>query len=357
VRLLRADGSQLWWSGLRLHSGRDDAAASFEAVEVSEDLVLRKRLRMPDMPESEVAQAVGLEAQAASPFAPADLVWRHHPSEALPGGGCWVEVVIASRAQVASYVDSQRPRLSLPAGEQPEAWVLASGDGAPIVLPGWGEQRRERKDVQHRRMAYVLVACALAIASLMAITPSLQLRSRSLEAVAAFDGLQRETAAIAAQREVFTRVVARLEALRAMLSERTDMLKLMMALTKALPDDTYLQSVQTQGLKVTIHGLTVDSAALMQTLGAVPGFKEVRAPSAATRSPGAAAENFRIEVQLDPALFALTAAVPAVAAGVAQQSAVPGPETAASASAPAASQPAVAASEPARRKSRFSAGF
>ena len=338
VRVLRADGSQLWWHGdpqssRKAQTGRK---AEFEAIEVSESLVLRKRLRMPDMPHAEIVQAAELEARAASPFDPNDLAWGCHAADAAEGGRP-VEIVVASRAQVARYVDGQRPRLTLAPGAQPEVWVYP-GDGSdePIILSGWGEQRRQRVGVRHRRMAYALIAAALVIAVALAITPSLQLRSRSLEAIAAFDGIQHETTATVAQRDVFTRSVDRLQVLRGMLAERIDMLQLMTALTNALPDDTYLQSAQTQGLKVTLRGLTADAAVLMQTLSAVPGFKEVRAPVPATRAPGANADNFQIEVQLDPAVFsvATNATAPVPSAPGTHPSATPA-SSSASASTPA----------------------
>lgn len=350
VRVLRADGTHALWRGARfdMEPGKGEGA-EFEAVEVSDDLVLRKRLHMPDMPAEAITQAVRLEVGSAAPFAADDQVWAYSVSAASSARLRTVEVVIASRKQIAQYVDRQRHRIA-PA-RQPEVWVFG-GDGTPIILNGWGEQSRQRKSVQHRRAACGLVASALLIAVAMAITPALQLRARAIEAVAAFQGLQREAAPVVAQRDAFTRSVERLEAVRGVLAEHIDILPLMTALTKALPDSTYLQSVQTQGMKLSINGLTADSAALMQTLSTVPGFKDVRAPMAATRAPGADAENFRIEVQLDPAVFGLTAAGATVAPVAAATSQVVQPEPPAA----AASQPAQAGSTTAPRKSRFTMG-
>lgn len=349
VRLLRADGTQALWNGRRFAAepakGR---AAEFEAIEVSDDLVLRKRLHMPEMPAATIAQAVQLEAQTASPFAAGSLVWGYDITAATAAGARSVELVMAERAQLGRYVEQQRHRLAPALAREPEVWVIGSG-GQPIVLSGWGEQARLRAAVQHRRAACALIASALLIGLAMAVTPSLQLRARSIDAIAAFESLQREVAPVVAQRDQFTRSVERLDAVRSVLAEHIDMLRLMTALTKALPDSTYLQSVQTQGLKLSIHGLTSDSAALMQTLGAVPGFKEVRAPMAATRASGADAENFRIEIQLDPAVFALTAGTPAQDAP-AQPAAAPAPPAA---GASASAEPASAA---APRKSRFTSG-
>lgn len=356
LRVLRTDGTFALWSGARLQAeGDKPTAAEFEAIEVSDDLLLRKRLHMPDMAPAAIAQAVRIEVQTAAPFAADDLVWGHASAAASSASLRGVEVVIASRRQIAQYVEQQRHRLALAPGQQPEVWVLASGTN-PIILSGWGEQGRQRKAVQHRRVACALIASALLIAAAMAVTPSLQLRARSIEAIAAFQGLQRDTTAVVAQRDAFTRSVERLEALRGILAEHIDMLPLMTALTSALPDTTFLQSVQVQGMKLSIHGLTADSAALMQTLSAVPGFKDVRAPMAATRAPGADAENFRIEAQLDPAVFALTA-IPATTPPGGAQAAPEAPQALAPEQPAAAAAPSTQAGSPAApRKSRFTTG-
>lgn len=362
IRVLRVDGTFALWSGGRFEPEGDRRAdTEFEAIEVSDDLVLRKRLRMPDMAPASITQAVRIEVQSAAPFAAGDLVWGHAVAPASSDTLRNVDVVIASRRQIAQYVEQQRHRLAAAPGQQPEVWVLA-GDASPIILTGWGEQGRQRKAVQHRRAACALICSALLIAAAMAVTPSLQLRARSLEAIAAFQGLQRDTTAVVAQRDAFTRSVEHLETLRGILAEHIDMLPLMTALTNALPDTTYLQSVQVQGMKLSIHGLTADSAALMQTLSAVPGFKDVRAPMAATRAPGADAENFRIEAQLDPAVFALTASTAAPPQPGGGQTVAPdAPPDAPQASAPeqpaAAAPPSTPAGSPAPpRKSRFTIG-
>lgn len=356
IRVLRVDGTFALWTGARLQAeGEKPAATEFEAVEIGDDLVLRKRLHMPDMGPAAIAQAVRIEVQSVAPFAADDLVWGHVAAPASSDKLRNVEVVIASRRQIAQCVEQQRHRLALAPGQQPEVWVLASGT-SPIILSGWGEQGRRRKAVQHRRVACALILGTLLISAAMAVTPSLQLRARSIEAIAAFQGLQRDTTVVVAQRDAFTRSVERLEALRGILAEHIDMLPLMTALTSALPDTTYLQSVQVQGMKLSIHGLTADSAALMQTLSAVPGFKDVRAPMAATRAPGGDAENFRIEAQLDPAVFALTATPAATPPGGAQ--AAPDAPQASASGQPAAAAPlsTQAGSPAAPRKSRFTTG-
>ncbi len=360
VRLLRADGSEALWLGGAAHP-RDalQGHADFEAIELAEEWILRRRLNVPEMPEPAIREAVELDVRSASPFPDRDLVWGYSAPRNQAKSGRAVEVVITSRKHVDHYLESQRFRLLASSGPEPEVWVIA-GAGLPIVLAGWGEARRARKSVVNRRVAYALVFTAVCLAAAIALSPSLQLRARSLEAIAAYEMLQRDTSAAVAEREVFTRSLEPLNALREALAERVEPLQVMAALTKALPDDTYLQGLQIQGLAVTINGLTSDSATLIQTLASVPGFKEVKAPQAATRMAGANAENFRLEIVLDPALFSImrdpgspasaSSGAPDVAPGSAASSDAASPASAASAPAEPASQ------QPAPRKSRFTTG-
>eukprot|EP01035_Chromulina_nebulosa_P049595 gene49595-67338_t len=78
-------------------------------------------------------------------------------------------------------------------------------------------------------------------------------------------------------------------------------------ITRALPDDTSLQSFQLAAPegpgkppKVLLVGQTGNAAALMQQLGAQPGLKDVKAPSAAVKPLGKRAA-FCTAITLDAA--------------------------------------------------------
>lgn len=357
VRVLRADGTQAFWCG-------DEQVASvskqprFEAIEVPDSLLLRKTMLLPAMPEAEAAHAVELEARSGSPFAAMDLVWGYKAAaSAKVGQGvpCKVEVLLASRSQVAEYAETQRQLLAH-AAQPCEVWAFTAQDERPVVLQGWGEDQRVRAGQRRRHMAYGLLAVMLAMLAAMAITPTAQLRLRAIEATHAHEAMQRKTADIVGKREAYLHAVERIDAVRGLLAERTEPMRLLEVLTEALPDGTYLQSLRVQGLKATVQGLTPDAAALMQSLGKVRGFKEVKAPSAAVRNPGATADSFIIELQLDPALLSQFPAPPAVAPApqVQPEAAPPAQQPAPPASAAAAAQPQTPASAP--RKSRFTSG-
>ena len=354
VRVLHADGHEATWLGGKLADAQEKHPALFDAIELPEDILLRRTLRMPAMSHAQIAQAVEVDLRSVSPFAATDMVWGYR---AQPGqtGGIDVNVVLVSRKQAEQYIETQQHRLA--ANAAPEVWAFTPNN-APILLQGWGEARRVQHGAKRRRIGYGLLASVIFLVCAIAITPTMQLRLRALQAVYAYDAVQARTAPLLGQREAFVRSIEELEVLRSMLTERVDSLLLMEAMTQTLPDDTSLQSLQVQGLKVTINGLTANSATLMQLLGNKNGFKNVRAPSAANRSPGAAAENFIIEFELDPAVFSMAASMPlnAVAVDEPQTANTVAPADGATPALPPAAAVLTPAPDAPRPKSPFSSG-
>ncbi len=118
-------------------------------------------------------------------------------------------------------------------------------------------------------------------------------------------------------REKFTQSAERLKNLEIAVAESSAPLKVLALLTDALQDDTYVQTVQIDGAKVSIAGLTDNAAALMSRLAATPGVLALRAPQAATRQAGASKETFGIEFQLEVAGLPARSASAAVSTGAA----------------------------------------
>jgi general secretion pathway protein L len=72
-------------------------------------------------------------------------------------------------------------------------------------------------------------------------------------------------------------------ALHDLLGGQVDFMRVFEKLTQLLPDDTYILALKYQGGKFNITGQTANSSTVMQALGGQSGFKDVRAPSPATR--------------------------------------------------------------------------
>lgn len=336
VILYQADGAQSFWLKDALNASSTGAVKTkFMAVELPQEHVLRRTLSLPQMGDTDISDAVALEARASSPFVAQDLVWGYC-ARSGQHGKCSVEMAIASRKQVGAYLATQSGRLL--GNASPEVWVR--GDQVdPIVLQGYGEIHRHAYAARQRRWGYALLLLAGVLLGGIAITPTAQLRLRAIEAVFAYDSAVQRTASLVQQREALMQSVEKLGVLSEMLSGRIEPLRVLDKLTKVLPDDTALQSFKLQGVKVTIAGDTANASALLQLLGEQPGLRDVRAPSAAMRIPGAPKESFVIEFVLDPQQFGvISATVPAAPPAVVDASASAGSAVvAAPASAPAVS--------------------
>jgi general secretion pathway protein L len=349
VRLLHSDGQASLWQMGATPSVRRGAAAGpaprFTAVELPQELFLQREISLPALADDQVRAAVALEVQSASPFAAADLAWGYRSAEA-GNGQLRVVAVMASRPQVAAHLQSlpslKTPHPPLGAGaapespQVPEVWAFADAVRQPVVLAGYGEPRRLRHIAIRRNAGHGLLALALVLLAAIALTPTAQLRMRAVEAMRLHAELVERAAPLVDKREALMQSVEQLKGLSHELAGRIDPLRVVETLTQVLPDDTSVQNLKLQGAKVTISGVTANASSLMQLLGAQPGLRDVRAPSAATRAPGAQRESFVVEFVLDPASFNVVTTTPE-----------PSPaEPAASAPAATASQPASAAAPP-----------
>lgn len=340
VLLLQADGKQSVWEGGHQVTAR--AAPRFKAIELPDELVLRRPMQLPIMAAEDARAAMALEARSNSPFDAADTLWGYSLQQSKGAHAAQRgELVLASRKQVAQHLAAIQ---SGPLGQSvdwsgAEVWVLTA-NGQPAVLPGYGEAAREVYGASRRRWGFVLLATLALGAAALAITPTIQLRARALEAARAHEALVKSAAPVVHQREQLLASVESLGALSELTNGRIEPLRVLEKLTQVLPDDTALQSIKLQGVKLIFTGQTGNASALMQLLGDVPGFKDVRAPTATTRLGNVGKEVFAVELILDPEVFGVKSiqlaslvGQPAGAASspVAPTTAAPSPPTAAAA--------------------------
>ncbi|MEO8655712.1 MAG: PilN domain-containing protein [Ramlibacter sp.] len=347
VLLRHPDGSQSVWMGnARIETAETGKKPSFVAVEIPDELLLRRSLTLPQMSQADMDAALVLEVRSNSPFAADDLAWGSLTQEA-EGGHRRAEIVIASRRQISDFIRSRWPDLS--AGQkQPEAWAV-SGLPAPVVIAGYGEQQRLQHQSTQKQWDLALLFLGCVLAALAALTPTAQLRLRALEAGDAFGTVMKRVAPLVRKRDELAVLTERLRSLDAAVADRVDPAGVIEYLTQALPDDTHLYSLDIQKAKITASGHTVDASALLQKLSSDPRLKDVRSPTAVTRMPGATKEAFTVEFTMDMKQVAVSppsasaAAGPAVAAAVATP---PMPSASAPATAAATGVPSAAAVRP-----------
>ncbi|MEO5669483.1 MAG: PilN domain-containing protein [Ramlibacter sp.] len=308
VLLLHSDGTETVWRANAPVPGVPAAkVGKFVAVELPDDLLLRRGFELPAMSQADTDQAVLLEVQGNSPFAPEDLAWGHVIRD-LRDGQRRAEIAIASRRHIGQFIQSRWPDLA-GVDKTPEVWVVA-GLPAPIVIAGYGEHKRLSHAASKQRWDVALLVAALILASLAAMSPTVQLRFRALEAAEAFESLVTRVTPLVRKRDEISAMNDKLRALDAAVGDRVDPAGVIAYLTEILPDDTHLYSLDIQKSKIIAAGHTVDASALLQKLSADPKLRDVRSPTAVTRVPGAAKEAFTVEFTMEKKQTAAAAPVP-----------------------------------------------
>lgn len=299
VRLFLPDGRVGTVTGLRgdiVEDEKRSRAAPFQAVVLPESLLLRSALRLPKIQPQELNAAIDLQVGNLSPFARSQLVWAHEIQIGGPDD-ISVHVVLTSRDLVSRHMVQTCPTVE---AQDFEVWApLAAGPGF-LMLPGFSEGRRLRRGAIGRWVVAGLAAFAVVLIFAMAMTPSLQLYLRSLQASQAMKTLQGKAVPSLKQRESLVRSTEQLAQVNELVGNPVPPLKTLKLITDALSDDASLLSLQIQGNKVTMSGQTVNSAVLMKQLGSTPGMRDVTAPTPATKPLGAPRESFNIEFTLDP---------------------------------------------------------
>lgn len=342
VRWLRANRQSEVYRGGRKHPRVSPAAAKaarFAAVEVPEDLLLRHVVQLPPLPSAASEGALLLEVQNLSPFPGEELLWVSSDINGRESDGGQaalsqrrrIAVVLASRSMVQAHLAAM-PSTEATASNavSPEVWV-DMGNGRPAVLPGFGETRRLGYQRRWQRVNAVMCVGTVLLLVGVLVTPTLQLRLRALDAVDQYTALQKQVAPLIQQREAYVKAQALLQALPDSAVPSGAALQILDMITRALPDDTSLQSFQLAAPegpgkppKVFLVGQTGNAAALMQQLGVQPGFKDVKAPSAAVKPLGAIKESFSIELLVDLAQArGLTSASPSPSMPTASSGAKP----------------------------------
>lgn len=280
--------------------GRQRAASSqppmFDGYLLPEDLVLWQTVELPALGPQEISSALAFQVGTHSPFAAEDTVWGHTSPASGAAGSVQTEVAIVSRKLVALYLAQLQG--SKTHKFAPEWWVKAPG-GVMVVLSDSATQPRNILSRRWRNLNLGLLLLLLVILCVAAVTPTMQLHLRAIQAGNSYTALQAAAGAAVQQREQLVKYQQQAQLLQSQLKGTVHPEVAILRATQLLPDNTYLSSLQVQGDKVAISGQTPNTAVLMQQLGAQAGVKAVRSPVAATKQRGAEQEAFTVEFSLD----------------------------------------------------------
>ena len=219
----------------------------------------------------------------------AALVSANTASDAVAPRPTYVRSLNGDRAESLASLVPQLTLEALPPVAGVAAPYLAAYGAALGVGCDLGEALvapELARRITRRRLRGVAVAAAACLATLLFAVASLDAyRARTLrelnaaiaslrEPAAAVQVVQGEAASLARE----ARAVATLEA------ERSDPLRVLLALSERLPRDAHIQSIQGNGLEWQIDGYAKDAARLVPLLEAHPNLKGVHFLTATSRA-------------------------------------------------------------------------
>ena len=271
VKLLKPDGSD---RVLRLRGsvwrGGKGRFAGITAVELPEDMVLTRALALPALADEDLRRVIANEVAKLSPFPGANTAYGFR-CEVLDAGRLRVVCAIAAIDQIQAYL---KARLAASWKHLPEIW--APGESG-LVLEGFGEARRTRRQRAYRRLYIGLLVLGASLGLAILATPVMQLRLRAIEAVHAYEKLTQASAPQVRLREDFQHAAGKLEEAVRLLDMPIEPLGLIEDLSKLLSDEEWVSELRIRGNVVQITGEAVNASKLLHTLGEQPAYKEVKA--------------------------------------------------------------------------------
>ena len=263
------------------------------ALLVPASAVLTRVIRLPAAAAADLASILDFEVARHTPFTAERAYYRHRIiGRGAPAGTIDVELTAVPRDLVdgalrrlaaAGLTADSVSALGTPPRERRQRSLMPAG-----LSPAFGRARTAR----------ILAAAAGAALAAAVLSPiaAAQLRLAMIESEIAAVQPAADRALDARERGL--KASAALDAVLAAKRARAPVVEILLALTRALPDNSFLTSLQLSGRELDIEGYSPGAAALAKPLetGAALGRVGYRAPI--TRDPQSGLEQFRFGITL-----------------------------------------------------------
>lgn len=277
--------------GEQVHGSDESPVASHDALLLNHDAVLYREIILPASYEVQVAEAVELEVQNASPF-PANRTRYGSRIVSRSDRQITVAIVITSAEEVERLVLNHQDVPSTA-----EIWC-DGGERLVRINDGPGRGRREAHYLQRlQRLAYRIAALAVAcFACLLIPAWTANIRADQL-------GLQLEEARATSKdasafREALEQSADKLTVAAEQLQERHFYASWLHALAELTPDTAYLSRLEFTDDTLQISGYAENAADLQSRLVSSALFSDVTATTAFRRNARMSLEQFNFELTL-----------------------------------------------------------
>lgn len=256
-------------------------------------LLIEKRITLPLAAERELRRIIAYEMDHETPFS-VDEVWWIHTVESRnkAQGKLELRLSLLPRATIADFVGALE-RANLP----PTTIAIPGADGAMRTIDlDVTPELHSRSD---RSVPAAAAACVL-----LAIAAAAFPFARQAIALAAVESRIAELTAdvdeVTALRHRLDAVGAEGDVVAASRARAGDLLKVLAATTKILPDDTYLTDFTLHQRKLTLVGQSADAARLIGILARDPAFKDPAFSAPVVRREGTQGDGFSISAEAPP---------------------------------------------------------
>jgi len=277
--------------GNDLALGNVDPQDFVEATCISERFVLQRRISLPETVESQLTQAVQMEVQNCSPFAPADT--RFGFRVLRRSEGLLIIGIVVTSAEFLNATVARHPTPS----SVTEVW--SSFDGAMVRIIDHHDEVARDKQFIHRlaRLALASIAVmAMFFGLLMLPTAVADIRSEQYREQ--LSAAEENAAEATALREELVSYTEKLSLASELIAGREHYGVWLHTLPDLSPDSVYLKQLEFAGSKLSIRGYGQNGAAYQSRLVESERFSDVTATSPFRRNPQLKLEEFTFELTL-----------------------------------------------------------
>lgn len=263
------------------------------------DQVLRRRVRLPGAARGNLRQVLGYEMDRLTPFTAPEVVFDHR-LVGDSGHTLEIELRVAPKAAAEALVGAAREQglqlrhLDVGIGERGRApgWQRAGFD----LLP---REEAPQGGHGHRALQVALVTFAAAV-SLAALALPVWTDTRAVARLeAALEETRGQAAEAHAARTRFERTREELLAVLERHAEGASGLRLLAALSGAIPDHTWVHRLELDGRSLTLHGHSAEAAGLIAQLDGLAALHGVGLDAPVTRSAGRAEQRFQLSATVE----------------------------------------------------------
>lgn len=268
-------------------------------VELPADRALVRSLSLPAAAEATLADLLVFEIERQTPFPAGQACFYHQivgrlpPTPTLPAGSIEVRLTAVPR-QLVEAAEEALADLGLEPGAIVVEGLAPADRGRLSLLANRTRVEAGAWTPLNRWLAGLVAALALGAALSQPVADEIEARRLAEEgrrlAPAAKAVLAERTAADSARLTLAQALAAR--------GQAPATVELLVELTRALPDDTWLGFLSLSGRELLIEGSSRSAAALVAPIEASPLFGRVSFRAPVTRDPGSTLERFQLAIEV-----------------------------------------------------------